>query len=89
MNTNEVFHMHKTKNKRSNEQMDGLLDQECLEIKNDCAIRHILGKSGDQRQLLPLDKVIHIHRELKAALAQLLAWSRRLHHGCRVFFTTE
>lgn len=69
--------------------MDGLLNQGCLEIKNDCAIRHILGKSGDQRQLLPLDKVTHIRRELKAALAQLLAWRRRLHHGCRVLFTTE
>lgn len=79
----------KHKNKRSNGQMDGLLNQGCLEIKNDCAIRHILGKSGDQRQLLPLDKVTHIRRELKAALAQLLAWRRRLHHGCRVLFTTE
>lgn len=69
--------------------MDGLLNQGCLEINNDCAIGHILGKSGHQRQLLPLDKLTHIRRELKAALAQLLAWSRRLHHGCRVLFTTE
>lgn len=36
--------------------MDGLWDQECLGIKIDCTIRHVLGKCGDQREMQPLEK---------------------------------
>lgn len=40
--------------------MDSLSNQECLEVKTNCAIRHSLGLWRDQKQVLLLDKVTHM-----------------------------